>query len=86
MQAAHTAQQCIDLARRRGNRVAECRAALVLARAHARGEAGAPPEGTDARDWLARAGELLDETGADLWRPMWRALQVRARARAGAAV
>ena len=57
---------------------------LVLARAQAHGETVAPPEGDAARDWLSRAGELLDETGAELWRPMWRALC--AGARAGAAI
>ena len=82
--AAQTAHQCVGLARQRGNRVAECRAALVLARAQAHGETVAPPEGDAARDWLSRAGELLDETGAELWRPMWRALC--AGARAGAAI
>lgn len=76
--AAQTALQCVELARRRANRVAECRAALVLARAQARGVAVAPTDGAAAPDWLARAGDLLDDTGAELWRPMWRALRARA--------
>ena len=76
--AAQTALQCVEQARRRANRVAECRAALVLARAQARGVAVAPTDGAAAPDWLARASQLLDDTGAELWRPMWRALRARA--------
>ena len=81
--AVREAHATLGLARQRGNRVAECRAALVLARADERQgmaseRAGAAPQ----RDWLATAGELLDLTGAELWRPLWRALRARARATA----
>lgn len=77
--AAQAAQEAVVLARQRGNRVAECRAALVLARAQRRGKAG---RSELQGDWLAVAGELLDITGAELWRPMWRALQAYDRASA----
>ena len=81
--AAQSAQQVIGLSRQRGNRVVECRAALVCARAQAHGVAIGQPGATRHSDWIAYAGELLDVTGADLWRPMWNALRARAKGTAG---
>lgn len=78
-EAARVAHGVVELSRQRANRVSECRAALVLARAELNGQAHAE---TPDSFWLARAGDLLDETGCDLWRPMWRALHARRRARA----
>ncbi|MFO1180756.1 AAA family ATPase [Ottowia sp.] len=84
--AAQSAQQVIGLSRQRGNRVVECRAALVCARAQAHGVAIGQPGATRHSDWIAYAGELLDVTGADLWRPMWNAVRARARAKGTAGV
>ncbi|QTD45174.1 adenylate/guanylate cyclase domain-containing protein [Ottowia testudinis] len=84
-EAARAALNATALARQRGNRIGECRAALVLVRAALAGIV--PPDGdapavSSVSNWLARAGELLDATGAELWRPAWRAASARARTQA----
>ena len=85
-EAARAAQEAHAVAHQRANRIAECRAALVLARAALQG-VSAPSSAAEPAPlcWLTRAGELLDLTGADFWRPAWRAVSARSRASARAA-
>ena len=74
--AARVAGEALHLARPRANRVSECRAALVLARAAL---ASDPPRLKEAEAWLACVAGLLKVTGASYLRPMWRALSARRR-------
>lgn len=76
--AGQVAQEAAGFATLRANRICECRAALVLARS-ALGSGGTQRHLDEAERWLSRATELLAFTGADYWRPMWRAVSARWR-------
>ena len=73
-EAVGAASETVAVARQRSNRVAECRGALVMARAGAMGADLGPALRDGDRDWLEVAGTLLDITGAEYWRPAWQAL------------
>ena len=84
VEARAAALEALRMARQRNHRVAECRALLVLARrAQERPGRESPTPGEP--DWLAQAGRLLEQTGADQLRPIWRALQAKKRRRAAVA-
>ena len=74
-QAEQTATEAIELAQRRGARLAECRAAITCAAALL-GSRGRAPNANPA-DLLARAEELIGATGAKIYEP----LLLRERAR-----
>ncbi len=66
-QALHVARQAVDTARRRSNRVAECRALIAWAGALARSSAAAAHE--DAQAVLEQARGLIAVTGARMCEP-----------------
>ena len=84
VEARAAALEALRMARQRNHRVAECRALLVLARG-AQGRAGGESPTPGEPDWLAQAGGLLELTGAEQLRPLWRALQAKKRRRAAVA-
>ena len=64
--AARVAQECIELARARGTRLAECRALITLCKARTAANASRATI-EEAHDMLARAASLIEETGVAIY-------------------